>query len=260
MGKKAALGKDQQAQYDAVMSHLLEKGALKEASAEAGPCAKRPKVDVKSRPTPDTKPDPKPAAKVPKGKAKGKAKPGPTSEPKKPKPTKPEGKPKDDDSGNESVGPEGFFDEELKIQICWKDFKKVVTAIRKVHPKETEASIYEALTEALGPCPPSLQPAGLFAVAAVPPAPAASIKEDTTLNEKEQEDEADDAEDDECKSEASCESHDEKEEKEEEMSEPPAITRTSIVDPSQLETQVPEEALSAKWFSFMVPEEVLCAK
>ena len=86
------------------------------------------------------------AAPVPKakGKSKAKAKPSPKAK-------------ADANSGDDAAGPE-FFDDEEGVLISWKNFPEVCAKVRAMRPEETQVTVYEAMTEALGACPPALQP------------------------------------------------------------------------------------------------------
>ena len=217
MGKKPALTAEQQQQYDAVMQQLQATGALK--GSETEPAAKRTKTSPASETVAKTK-EPSVAEKAPKAKAAPGSKAAKNNEAPAATPTaaeaeaaktaapvpKAKGKSKakaksspnakaksveskaDAKSGDDAAGPE-FFDDEVGVLISWKNFSEVCEKVRAVRTEETPVTVYEAMTEALGACPPALQPAGLFPLAAAEERPG-PILEDPSLKEGEQEDEA----------------------------------------------------------------------
>ena len=218
MGKKAALTTEQQQQYDAVVQQLQASGALKGSGTE--PATKRAKTSPEASETvaktsktkepavaekaAKTKAAPgggskatarkeaapaaaeaaQTAAPVPKakGKSKAKAKPSPKAKGKSVESTA------DANSGADAAGPE-FFDDEVGVLISWKNFPEVCAKVRALRPEETQVTVYEAMTEALGACPPALQPAGLFPLAAADEQRPGPVLEDPSLKEGEEGDE-----------------------------------------------------------------------
>ena len=108
-----------------------------------------------------------------------------------------------------------------------------------MRPEETQATVYEAMTEALGACPPALQPAGLFPLAAADEQHPGPVLEDPSLKEGEEGDE------DEASVEQDAAVATDEEDPGEEEKPADEVPAPATVNPDEAETQVtlePEEA------------------
>ena len=267
MGKKAALTTEQQQQYDAVMQQLQASGALKGSGTE--PATKRAKTSPEASETvaktsktkepsvaekaaktmaarggskatttkeaaPAAAEAAQTAAPVPKakGKSKAKAKPSPKAKAKSVESTA------DANSGADAGGPE-FFDDEVGVLISWKNFPEVCAKVRALRPEETQVTVYEAMTEALGACPPALQPAGLFPLAAADEQHPGPVLEDPSLKEGEDRDE------DEASVEQDAAVATDEEDPGEEDKPADEVPAPATVNPDEAETQVTLEPAEA---------------
>ena len=144
MGKKAALTNEQKEQYAEVMQSLKAKGVIKDVGVtkdSTEPVTKRVKGKMTPKETAAKEEQPEPKA------PKAKAKKHPKAKAKQPEPVAAE--------EEEAC----FFDDQLGIEISWKNFPAVLAKVRGSHPMETNDSCIEALKEALGPCPAALKTA-----------------------------------------------------------------------------------------------------
>ena len=165
MGKKG-LNKEQQEQeqYAQVMKSLADKGVLTVPAAPAGtepepaPAPKR----MRAKTPPGTEPAEAKPTKATSKPTQGTKRANPAAKEKAPaKAAKKDPEPKpsileeEDDFKKDGTG--SWWDCDLRMDVSWSNFAKVLEGLKEIFPRENEDAIKAIMIDQLGPCPPHLQ-------------------------------------------------------------------------------------------------------